>query len=114
MKKIGLFVLSVFIIGFLMQRAIIVHSASFFAEQVAKKAEKEGQIVTGHLDKVTKDYIIVDGQRYRRGTVSEKRSDGDLGDLLGGGSLSPLVSGQFVQFILDNNVANEITVLRPE
>ena len=114
MKKIGLFVLSIFIAGFLMQRAIVVHGASFFAEQVVKKAEKEGQIVTGRLDKVTKDYIIVDGQRYRRGTVSEKRSDGDLGDILDGDSLLPLVSGQFVQFTLDNNVANEITVLRPE
>jgi hypothetical protein len=103
----GFFFLSAwFLIGLSTQA----HSGPFLAEQVAENSGK-GHHVRGHLDEVGKNHIVVDGQRYR--LAAQYKIDSEENTLLTG-SAPTLEAGQFLEFTLDNNVVNKITVIRPE
>ncbi len=109
MRIVRLWVLFFLSAGFLIGLSTQAHSGRVLAEQVAEKSGKEGQIVSGHLDEAAKAYIIVDGQRYKLAPNAKIEFENDFLQ----GSSPTLAAGQFVQFTLDHNVANNIMIIMP-
>lgn len=103
-----LFVSAGFLIGFSQP----VYSASFPVEQIAGKPVKESALITGRIEKIGQDsdYIIVNGKHYKLSShYVIKGEQGSMNEWVG----ESLSTGLLVEFILNNNLVETITVLIP-